>query len=56
MDKLHALTASAAGELFTNPVLKRFVDDQALADGADARRALNTSHHDKASLTYTDPH
>lgn len=54
MDKLRALTASEAGELFTNPVLKRFVDDRALAEGAGARRVLNTSHHDKASLTYMD--
>lgn len=54
VDKLRALIANGTGELFTNPVLKRFVDDPALAEGAAARRVLNTSHHDKASLTYMD--
>lgn len=54
VDRLRGLIANGSGELFTNPVLKRFVDDPGLAEGAAARRVLNTSHHDKASLTYMD--
>lgn len=54
VDRLRGLIATGSGELFTNPVLKRFVDDAALAEGAAPRRVLNTSHHDKASLTYMD--
>jgi hypothetical protein len=30
------------------------VDDVALVEGAATRRVLNTSHHDKASLSYMD--
>lgn len=54
VDRLRGLISSGSGELFTNPVLKRFVDDPGLAEGAETRRVLNTSHHDKASLTYMD--
>lgn len=54
LDRLRALIANGSGELFTSPVLKRFVDDPGLADGASPRRVLNTSHHDKASITYMD--
>lgn len=54
VDRLRGLINSGSSELFTNPVLKRFVDDPALAEGAAARQVLNTSHHDKASLTYMD--
>lgn len=54
LDRLRALIANGGGELFTNPVLKRFVDDPGLAEGASSRRVLNTSHHDKASITYMD--
>jgi hypothetical protein len=54
LDRLRTLIASGSGELFTNPVLKRFVDDPGLAQGASPRRVLNTSHHDKASITYMD--
>ncbi|MFG1294060.1 AAA family ATPase [Xanthobacter versatilis] len=54
VDRLRGLIATGSGELYTNPVLKRFVDDPALAEGAAPRRVLNTSHHDKASLTYMD--
>lgn len=53
LDKLRALLPNG-GELFTNPILKRFVDDPALAEGAVPRRVLNTSHHNKASITYMD--
>ena len=54
VDRLRGLISNGSGELFTNPVLKRFVDDPGLAEGAAPRRVLNTSHHDKASLTYMD--
>ena len=54
VDRLRGLITSGSGELFSNPVLKRFVDDAALVEGAAARRVINTSHHDKASLTYMD--
>lgn len=54
LDRLRAMIANGSGELFTNPVLKRFVDDPGLAEGASPRRVLNTSHHDKASITYMD--
>jgi hypothetical protein len=54
LDRLRALISNGSGELFTNPVLKRFVDDPGLGEGASPRRVLNTSHHDKASITYMD--
>ena len=54
LDRLGALIANGSSELFTNPLLKRFVDDPGLAEGASPRRVLNTSHHDKASITYLD--
>ncbi|SFK83176.1 hypothetical protein [Methylocapsa palsarum] len=54
LDRLRTLIADGGGELFTNPILKRFVDDPGLAEGASPRRVLNTSHHDKASITYID--
>ena len=55
LNKLRALIAAGTGELFTNPVLKRFVDDAGLADGAAPRLVLNKAHHqDRASITYMD--
>ena len=54
LDRLRALIGNGSGELFTNPVLKRFVDDPGLAEGSPPRRVLNTSHHDKGSITYMD--
>ena len=54
LDRLRGLITNGSGELFTNPVLKRFVNDAGLAEGASPRRVLNTSHHDKASITYMD--
>ena len=54
VDRLRGLITNGSGELFANPVLKRFVDDPGLAEGAAPRRVLNTSHHDKASLSYMD--
>ena len=55
LDRLRALIATGSGELFNNPVLKRFVDDAGLADGAAPRRILNKAHHqDRASISYMD--
>jgi hypothetical protein len=54
VDKLRALISNGSGELFGDPVLRRFVNDKALEEGAAARRVLNSSHHHKASLTYMD--
>ncbi len=55
LDRLRALIAAGSGELFNNPVLKRFVDDVGLADGAAPRRILNKAHHqDRASISYVD--
>ncbi len=55
LDRLRALIAAGGGELFTNPVLKRFVDDPGLPDGAAPRRILNKAHHqDRGSITYMD--
>lgn len=54
MDKLRGLVGTKANELFTNPVVRRFADDPALAEGAEARRVLNEAHHDKASISYMD--
>lgn len=54
MDKLRGLVSTGTGELFTNPIVKRFAEDAALAEGAEPRRVLNESHHDKASISYMD--
>lgn len=54
MDRLRAVVTAGTGELFTHPTVRRFVDDGALAEGADPRRVLNKSHHDKVSVTYMD--
>ena len=53
-DRLKALASGRANELFRSPVLNDFCGDRAMAVGADARRILNSSHHDKASISYTD--
>lgn len=54
LDKLRTLIASG-GELFNHPTVKRFVNDQGLAQNAAPLRVLNTSHHNnKASITYVD--
>jgi hypothetical protein len=54
VEKLKGLVATADGELFTNATVKRFADNPALASGAEARLVLNTSHHDKSSITFMD--
>jgi hypothetical protein len=55
LDRLRALITSGSGELFSNPVLRRFVDDPGLVEGAAPRRILNRAHHsERASITYVD--
>lgn len=43
VDRLRGLITNGNGELFTNPVLKRFVDDVALVEGAAPRRVPRAS-------------
>ena len=54
LDKLRSQVSAGGSELFTNPVVISFANHPALAEGADSRRVLNESHHDKASITYGD--
>lgn len=54
VDRLRGMVTGDAGELFGHSVVKQFVDDAAFAQGAEGRRVLNQSHHDKASITYMD--
>lgn len=55
LDRLRALISDGKGELFSNPILRRFVDDPGLVNGAAARRILNKAHHnERASITYVD--
>lgn len=55
LDRLRALINDGKGELFSNPILRRFVDDPGLVNGAAARRILNKAHHnERASITYVD--
>ena len=50
-----ALLTSGGGELFSNPVLRPFVDDPGLVGGVAPRRILNKAHHsERASITYVD--
>ena len=53
-DRLRALVGGRSNELFRSPILSEFCNDPAMASGADARRILNNSHHDKASISYAD--
>jgi len=54
LDKLKSVINNNAGELFSNPVVKSFASHPALQNGAEARRILNESHHDKTSIRYQD--
>ncbi|SFG54508.1 AAA domain-containing protein [Sulfitobacter dubius] len=54
LDKLKSLVSSGIGELATDPVVKRFAKHPAFESGAEARRILNQSHHDKQSIQYMD--
>ncbi len=53
-DRLRGLVTGRSNELFKSPVLGRFCGDSGMAAGAEARRILNQSHHDKASISYAD--
>ena len=53
-DRLRALVSARSNELFKSPILATFCNDLAMVAGADARRVLNQSHHDKASISYAD--
>lgn len=47
--------STSSSELFNHPNVKNFVNDKALAEGAEVRRVLNDAHHEaKKSLTYMD--
>ncbi len=53
--RLRSLVAARSNELFRSPILSRFCDDPALADGAEPRRVLNQAHHrDANALSYID--
>lgn len=54
VDRLRGMVGGGLGELFEHPLVKQFANDPAFAEGADARRVLNQSHHDKVSITYMD--
>lgn len=53
-DRLRGLVAGRSNELFKSPVLERFCNDPGMVNGAEPRRVLNQSHHDKASISYAD--
>lgn len=53
-DRLKALVAGRSNELFKSPIVAGFCSDPAMAPGAEARRVLNQSHHDKASISYVE--
>ncbi|MBB3941459.1 hypothetical protein GGR39_003136 [Novosphingobium fluoreni] len=53
--RLRSLVTARSNELFRSPVLSRFCEDPALADGAAPRRVLNQAHHrDADALSYID--
>ena len=54
LNRLRGLVGSASNELFRNPLLKRFCDDPALADGAPCLALINKAHHNKGSVTYRE--
>ncbi|MBX2831486.1 MAG: AAA family ATPase [Rhodospirillales bacterium] len=54
LDRLRGLISNSSNDLFQHPILNKFVNDISLTEGHEARRILNQSHHDKASITYAD--
>lgn len=55
MDRLRGLsTAEGASELFRHPVVLRFLNHAALAEGAEPRRVLNEAHHGSQTISYAD--
>jgi hypothetical protein len=53
-DRLRGLVAGRSNELFKSPLVGRFCSDPGMAQGAETRRILNASHHDKSSISYAD--
>lgn len=53
-DRLRGLVSAKSNELFRSPILGAFCMDPGMLAGAEARRILNQSHHDKASISYAD--
>lgn len=53
-DRLRGLVGSKANDLFTSPVLAKFCADKAMVSGAEPRRILNESHHNKTGISYGD--
>ncbi|HEY6527540.1 MAG TPA: AAA family ATPase [Cellvibrionaceae bacterium] len=53
-DRLRGLVASKSNDLFKSPVLNAFCLEPSLLPTAEARRILNESHHNKASISYAD--
>ena len=54
LNRLRGLVGSASNELFRNPLVKRFCDDLALADGAPCLALINKAHHNKEGITYRE--
>lgn len=54
LNRLRGLVGSASNDLFRNPLVKRFCDDPALADGAPCLALINKAHHNKESISYRE--
>ena len=54
VDRLRGLVNAGNDVIFQHPLVTQFVKDPAFAEGAEARRVLNQSHHDKSSIRYMD--
>jgi hypothetical protein len=54
LNRLRGLTKSPPNALFKSKAVLDFCNCKELAEGADCLRVLNTSHHNKASLSYGD--
>jgi hypothetical protein len=54
LNRLRGLTKSLPNALFKSNAVLDFCNSKALADGADCLKVLNTSHHNKASLSGGD--
>jgi hypothetical protein len=53
-ERLRGLVSAKSNELFRSTILSAFCIDPGMQAGAEARRILNQSHHDKASISYAD--
>ncbi|UPJ69118.1 hypothetical protein [Bradyrhizobium sp. 191] len=54
LGRLRGLVSTPPNALFKAPATKEFAACRALSQGADCLRILNTSHHDRASLSAGD--